>query len=74
MGCSEVVLSNFAQKLSRFVYWIIRIAAGNALAWLLKGLDDRLRAEYARLEPASGGVRSIWSSRQKDGCVSKCHG
>ena len=74
MGSSEVVLGNAAQKLSRFVYWIIRIAPSNALAWLSKGLDDRLRAEYARLEPASGGALSIWSSRQKDGCVSKCHG
>ena len=73
MGSSGLVLSNVAQKL-RFVYWIIRIAAGNARAWRLKGLADRPRAEYARLEPASSAARSICSYRQKDECVSKCHG
>ncbi len=54
MGASEVVLSNVAPKPSRCVHWIIRVAAGNAQAWRVRGLDDRPRAEYARLEPGSG--------------------
>ena len=35
---------------------IIRIGAGNTEAWGVKGLDDRPRAEYARLEARSGGA------------------
>lgn len=54
MGSSEVILSNVAPKPSRCVYRIIRVAAGNAQAWLLRGLGDRPRAEYTRIEHVSG--------------------
>ncbi len=51
---SEFIMSNVAPKPSRCHHWIIRVAAGNAQAWRVRGLDDRPRAEYARLEPGSG--------------------
>ena len=50
-GSSEVILSNVAPKPSRRMHWIIRVAAGNAQAWRVRGLDDRPLAEYTRLEP-----------------------
>eukprot|EP00177_Eucheuma_denticulatum_P000266 GFKZ01000450.1.p1 GENE.GFKZ01000450.1~~GFKZ01000450.1.p1 ORF type:complete len:2373 (+),score=210.70 GFKZ01000450.1:93-7211(+) len=43
-----------APKPSRCIHWIIRVAGGDARAWKVRGLDDRPRAEFARLEPASG--------------------
>lgn len=53
-AASEFIVSNVAPKPSRCVHWIVRVAAGNAQAWHVRGLDDRPRAEYARLEPGSG--------------------
>ena len=35
---------------------IILIVAGSTETWGVKGLDDRPRAEYERLEPGSGGA------------------
>lgn len=43
-----------APKPSRCSHWIVRVAGGNASAWRVRGLDDRPRAEFARLEPGSG--------------------
>lgn len=53
-AATEFIVSNVAPKPSRCVHWIVRVAAGNAQAWRVRGLDDRPRAEYARLEPGSG--------------------
>lgn len=43
-----------APKPSRCYHWIVRIAGGDARAWRVRGLDDRPRAEFARLEPGTG--------------------
>eukprot|EP00178_Gracilaria_changii_P000849 TRINITY_DN1108_c0_g1_i2.p1 TRINITY_DN1108_c0_g1~~TRINITY_DN1108_c0_g1_i2.p1 ORF type:complete len:1990 (-),score=280.35 TRINITY_DN1108_c0_g1_i2:2163-8132(-) len=43
-----------APKPSRCYHWILRVAGGDARAWRVRGLDDRPRAEFARLEPANG--------------------
>eukprot|EP00737_Agarophyton_chilense_P002720 gb/GEZJ01003124.1/.p1 GENE.gb/GEZJ01003124.1/~~gb/GEZJ01003124.1/.p1 ORF type:complete len:2349 (-),score=274.30 gb/GEZJ01003124.1/:269-7315(-) len=43
-----------APRPSRGYHWILRVAGGNARAWRVRGLDDRPRAEFARLEPANG--------------------
>ncbi|PXF44595.1 DmX-like protein 1 [Gracilariopsis chorda] len=43
-----------APKPSRCYHWIVRVAGGDARAWRVRGLDDRPRAEFARLEPANG--------------------
>lgn len=47
-----------APKPSRALHWIVRVAAGDARAWRVRGLDDQPRAEFARLEPGSGQVTS----------------
>ncbi|CDF35507.1 unnamed protein product [Chondrus crispus] len=43
-----------APKPSRCYHWIIRVAGGNACAWRVRGLDDRPRAEFTRIEPGTG--------------------
>lgn len=43
-----------APKPSRCYHWIVRIAGGDARAWRVRGLDDRPRAEFTRLEPGTG--------------------
>lgn len=46
--------NGIAPKPSRCHHWIVRAAGGDARAWRVRGLDDRPRAEFARLEPGSG--------------------
>lgn len=48
------MLAGVAPRPSRCHHWVVRVAAGNAQAWRARGLDDRPRAEYIRLEPGSG--------------------
>lgn len=43
-----------APKPSRCYHWIVHVAGGDARAWRVRGLDDRPRAEFTRLEPGSG--------------------
>lgn len=43
-----------APKPSRCYHWLIRVAGGDACAWRVRGLDDRPRAEFSRLEPGNG--------------------
>lgn len=43
-----------APKPSRCHHWVIRVAGGNACAWRVRGLDDRPRAEFTRIEPGTG--------------------
>lgn len=43
-----------APKPSRCHHWIVRVAGGDARAWRVRGLDDRPRAEFTRLEPGTG--------------------
>lgn len=45
-----------APKPSRCHQWIVCYAAGDAVAWRVRGLDDRPRAQYTRLEPGCGQV------------------
>lgn len=48
------MLAGVAPRPSRCHHWLIRVAGGNAHAWRARGLDDRPRAEYIRLEPGCG--------------------
>lgn len=49
-----------APKPSRCYHWIVRVGGGGASAWRVRGLDDRPRAEYARVEPGSGDAVHGW--------------
>lgn len=53
-AANPLLAEGTAPKPSRCYHWIIRIAGGDARAWRVKGLDDRPRAEFTRLEPGSG--------------------
>lgn len=55
-----------APKPSRCYHWIVRIAGGNASAWRVRGLDDRPRAEFTRLEPGSGDPLVGFDDEQDD--------
>lgn len=46
--------NGIAPKPSRCHHWIVRAAGGDARAWRVRGLDDRPRAEFTRLEPGTG--------------------
>lgn len=53
-----------APKPSRCYHWLIRVAGGDATAWRVRGLDDRPRAEFVRLEP--GNVETLVGSSEDD--------